>query len=337
MKKIFCIFVAMLLFASLRTTASVKIVASTPDFASIAKEIGGDLVEVISIARGYEDFHHIMAKPSYILKANRADLWIETGMELEIGWSPLILAGSRNPDILVGSAGYLDCSTHVRKLEIPTVIDRSLGDIHPAGNPHYILDPFNGRLIAGDIAEKLSSLDPSQSAIYEKNLDSFKKRLDEKMFGKALTASTDGDTLWKMSDDGTLDQYCEKNNIQPDGNTWYSRMKPCKGQQYIAYHKHWNYFNNRFGIKTIEYLEPKPGIPPTPSHLMKVMDIIKNNHIKLIVQAVYENPRASEFLNEKTGVRVLILSPAVGGIQKVETYLDLFDHLTEAFSSAYTR
>lgn len=337
MKKTFFLFVVTILIASLNATASVKIVATTPDLASIANEIGGGNVEVVSIARGYEDPHHIIAKPSFILKANKADLWITVGMDLEVGWEPLILSGARNSDIMVGSAGYLDCSAKIRKLEIPTVIDRSLGDVHPAGNPHYWLDPYNGRLIAEEIAERLSRLDPSHSAVYGKNLDSFKKRLDEKMFGRTVLTSANGDELWRMSDEGSLDQYCEKNNIQPDPSSWYGKMKSIRVKQYIAYHKLWIYFNNRFGIETVDFLEPKPGIPPTPSHLANIIDIVKNKGIKLLVQSTYNNPQASNFMKEKTGIGVLTLPTSVGGTKEAETYFGLFDVITDSFVSALAK
>lgn len=334
MKKYSILVFVFLFFASVNFSASLKIVTTTSDLASIAKEIGGNLVEIVSIAKGYEDPHHITAKPSYILKANKADLWITVGMDLEVGWEPLILSSARNSDIMVGSSGYLDCSQGIKKLEIPAVIDRSLGDVHPAGNPHYWLDPYNGGIIAEEITDRLSRIDPSNSRVYNDNLAAFEKRLDEKMFGKDLIDTVGGQKLWKMSNDGTLDEYCEKNGVKPDPQSWYAKMKNLRGMKYVAYHKMWIYFNNRFGLEAVEHLEPKPGIQPSPSHLSKIMDIIKNNNIKLIVQSVYNNPQAGGFLKEKTGITVLTLPTSTGGTEKAATYFDLFDILTAAFSEA---
>lgn len=336
MKKTLCLFISLVLFTALNISASIRIVTTTTDLASITKEIGGDLVDVSGIATGYEDPHHVTAKPSYILKANKADLWITVGMDLEVGWEPLILAGSRNSDIQVGSAGYLDCSATITKLEIPTVIDRSLGDVHPAGNPHYWLDPYNGRLAAYEIMERLCRLEPAKSDVFRKNYESFKNRLDEKMFGKTLLSAAGGDDLWNMSNNRTLDEYCVKNNIHPDAGSWYGMMKNLHGRKFIAYHKLWIYFNTRFGLESVDFLEPKPGIPPTPSHLARIIDVVKNNGIKLLVQSVYNNPQASEFMHEKTGITVLTLPTSVGGTPEAKTYLDLFDVITNSFVSAFS-
>ena len=314
--------------------ADIEIVTTTPDIAAIARAIGGEKVDVISIAKGYQDPHHIIAKPSYMIKAKRADLWIRNGMDLEIGWEPLILEGARNSNILFGGKGHLDVSMRVKKLEVPQVIDRSLGDIHPLGNPHYTLDPYNGKIIAEDICNKLSEMDPDSAVYYLENLDEFVKKIDRKMFGDELVKEIGGDEAWKALEAGRLDGLLEEKNLTDKAGGWYAKMKPYHGTAYIAYHKNWSYFNRRFGLEVAEYVEPKPGIPPTPSHLMRVLQVIRKREIPFILQAIYYSTKASEFLQQKTSIKVIEAASMVGGEEGIKTYCDLFDYLTDKIAGA---
>ncbi|MBN2135841.1 MAG: metal ABC transporter substrate-binding protein [Acidobacteria bacterium] len=315
---------------SLLISADIDIVTTTSDLAAIASEIGGDKVKVQHIAMGYEDPHHLLAKPSYILKANKADIWIRIGMELEIGWEPNILSGARNSDILVGSMGFLDVSDRIRKLDVPLVADRSMGDVHPEGNPHYWLDPMNGRIIAEEIAEKLSKLYPEYADYFDHNFKEFITRLDIRMFGEEAVKKIGGKLLWKASEDGTLKRLLVENNLKPAG--WYGRMLPYQGLKYIAYHSTWVYFNRRFRVETAEYIEPKPGLSPTPSHLASLVKLIGSEKITLLIQSVHYSTKASEYLHAKTGLKVMEVASSVGGKPEIKDYFSLIDGLVDAFT-----
>ena len=217
-----------------------RVVATTEDLASLAREVGGDKVTVVALAKGYQDPHFVDPKPSFILEVSRADLLIVVGRELEIGWLPPLITSSRNAKIQPGANGYLDASANVRILEIPTgQITRAMGDVHPQGNPHYWLDPANGRRIAQTIKDKLSQLSPADRAYFEQRYADFDKRL-------AAAESR-----------------------------WDAAMAPFKGTKIVTYHRSWPNFMERFGLNVIGYVEPKPGIPPTTSHTVELIDEMK--------------------------------------------------------------
>jgi len=271
--------------------ATVSVVTTTEDLAAIAREVGGDRVKVESIARGDEDPHFVNAKPSYMLKLRKADLWVEVGLELEIGWAPLLVQGARNGRIQRGSPGFVDASIGVRTLEVPTVATRAEGDVHPYGNPHYWLDPANGIVIARNIAEGLKRVDPAGREAYEANLRSFAERIQARMA------------------------------------QWQGDLAPYEGAKVVSYHRAWPYFEDRFGIRFVDELEPKPGIPPSPRHIARLTDRMKTEEIGVIVYGPYYNPKPVRELARRVGAEAVPLPLSVGGAQGVETYFDLFDHL----------
>ncbi len=227
-------------------------VATTEDLASLAREVGGDKVTVVALAKGYQDPHFVDPKPSFILEVSRADLLIVVGRELEIGWLPPLITSSRNAKIQPGGNGYLDASANVKILEIPTgQITRAMGDVHPQGNPHYWLDPANGRRIAQTIKDKLGQLSPADRAYFDQRYADFDKRL-------AAAESR-----------------------------WDATMAPYKGTKIVTYHRSWPNFMERFGLNVIGYVEPKPGIPPTTSHTVELIDEMKRQGVKLIVVEPY--------------------------------------------------
>src|ERR1051325_10400573 len=211
--------------------AKLSVVVTTPDLAAIAKEIGNEHIDVTTLAKPTEDPHFVDAKPSFIVKLNHADLLIEGGAELEIGWLPALLDQARNPKLAAGAPGHVACAQGVPLLEVPSALDRSRGDIHAAGNPHYLVDPENAKRVAQHIADAFCAQDPKSSAAYRANVVKFTAALDAKL------------------------------------SEWERALAPFKGQQLAAYHNSWLYFGNRFGLKIDLFLEPKPGIPPTPTHL----------------------------------------------------------------------
>jgi len=268
-----------------------NVLTTTTDLKSITEFIGKDKVKVDSICRGYQDPHFAEAKPSFMIKAKKADLFIRIGLELEIGYEQLIIDGSRNPKIRIGQPGHLDASEGVNLLEVPstTKIDRSMGDVHPMGNPHYWLDPLNAKIIALNITRRLSKLSPEDSAYFEKNLLKFNKKIDRKM------------------------------------NEWLGKMAPFEEEKIAIYHRSWPYFTNRFSLVVACELEPKPGIPPSPGHLKNVIDIMKRENVKLILMEVFYNEKPAKFVAQATGAKVVIVPNSVGGTKEAKDYFSLMD------------
>ena len=294
--------VVTVLFAGSAAFAQGKlnVVTSTEDLASIAREVGGDKVSVTALARGFQDPHFVEPKPSFILAMNRADLYIAVGRELEIGWLPPLLTSSRNAKIQPGAAGYLDASQNVRILEIPTgQITRAMGDVHPLGNPHYWLEPGNGRLIAQAIRNKLTELAPGDKQSFAQRYDAFDQRLAA----------------------------AEKR--------WDSVMAPYKGTKVVTYHRSWPNFMARFGLEVIGYVEPKPGIPPSPAHTLDLVEEMKRSNVKLIAVEPYFSLKTPQAIAAQVpGGKVLVLAPSVGGVKEVTDYIQLFDYNVNLLSGA---
>lgn len=293
--------VAAVFFATaVHAQARLNVVTSTEDLAAIARDVGGDRVNVTALARGYQDPHFVESKPSFILAVNRANQYIAVGRELEIGWLPPLLTSSRNAKIQPGAPGYLDASLNVRILEIPTgQITRAMGDVHPLGNPHYWLDPGNGRLIAQAIRNKLSELSPADRAYFAQRYDDFDRRLAA----------------------------AEKR--------WDAIMAPYKGTKLVTYHRSWPNFMERFGLEVLGYVEPKPGIPPSPSHTLELIDEMKRQGVKLIVVEPYFSLRTPQSIaNQIGGGQVLVLAPSVSGVKEATDYIQLFEYNVNLLAGA---
>lgn len=310
-----------LFFGTEALADKLKIVATTSDLAAIAKAVAGDKADIRSICTGKEDPHMLQAKPSVILQARNADLWIRIGLELEIGWEPPILDGSRNNRIRVGTKGHLDASENVLVLDVPqTTITRAMGDVHPMGNPHYWLDPLNGRRIAGAIAERLAVIAPDSADVFRKNAATFQEELDERMFGVDALKGREAGELW---------QKLERGEDIPKLGGWAASMAPLRGQKIVTYHRSWVYFANRFGVEVIAELEPKPGVPPTAAHLAEVAERAKADGVKIILQEPFYSTKAAEQLAAKTGARVVVVANSVGGQTEATDYLALMDLMVE--------
>jgi len=268
-----------------------NVVTTTEDLASIAREVGGDRITVESIARGYQDPHFVEAKPSFILKLQKADLLIVVGRELEVGWLPPLIQQSRNAKVQVGAEGYLDASQGVRILDIPTgQITRAMGDVHPQGNPHYWLDPENGRAIATSISDKLSQFRPGDRAYFAERLAAFGARLTEAQ------------------------------------KRWIAQMAPYKGTKIVTYHRSFPNFADRFGLDIVGYVEPRPGIPPSPGHTLDLIQEMKRQNIKLILVEPYFDLKTPDSIARATGATVLVVPPSVGGVKEATDVFGLFDY-----------
>jgi ABC-type Zn uptake system ZnuABC Zn-binding protein ZnuA len=287
------------MLSSANAFAALKVVATTQDLESLAREIGGDKVTVESLAKGYQDPHFVEAKPSFILKLHSADLLIAVGRELEIGWLPPLINQSRNAKIQPGGAGYLDASMSAKILEIPTgQITRAMGDVHPSGNPHYWLAPDNGRRIAQEIQKKFGELSPGDAAYFAQRYADFDRRLAE----------------------------AEKR--------WQAAMAPYKGIKVVTYHRSWPNFTEAFGLNVIGYVEPKPGIPPSPSHTLELIQEMKRQEVKIIMIEPYFDRKTPDSIARETGAQVIVLAPSVGGEKDVTDYFKLFDHNVNLVTAA---
>ena len=271
-------------------SAQIKVVTTLTDLQSITALIGGDKVDVFAIATGFQNPHFVDPKPSYIIKLSRADVFVTVGLDLEIGWVPPLLNSARNSKIIKGGDGYVDASVNVPLLHVPTSASRGQGDIHIFGNPHYWLDPQNGKFIAKNICDGLTRVDPDRRSFYEANLKKFDETIDAKTKG------------------------------------WVEKMRPYAGSKVIAYHDEWPYFEQRFGIQIMDFLEPKPGIPPTPSQILKVINEMKRDHMKILIISPYFTTESAELVARNAGAKVVTLATSVGANERIKTYYDLFDY-----------
>jgi len=279
--------------------APLEVVTTTEDLAALTREIGGDKVKVTGLAKGYQDPHNVDPKPSFIMSVSRADLLVVVGRELEIGWLPPLVSRSSNAKIQPGSKGYLDASLTVKILEIPTgQITRAMGDVHPSGNPHYWLDPGNGRLIAQAIEQKLTELDPADKAYFAQRYADFDKRL------------------------------------AAGEKRWDAMMAPYKGTKIVTYHRSWPNFMDRFGLDVMGYVEPKPGIPPSPSHTIELIAAMKAQGVKLVVMESYFDAKTPEKIALEAGGKVVTLAPSVGGEKAATDYIQLFEFNVTTMAAA---
>lgn len=290
MKKLQFVVILALAAAGARA-AKLNVMTSTEDLAALAREVGGDKIDVDSIAKGYQDPHFVEPKPSFLLKLQKADLLAVVGLQLEIGWLPPLQTQSRNAKIQVGGRGYLDMSQYCRILEIPKgQVTRAMGDVHPLGNPHYWLDPDNGRRIAKAFVDKFSEMDSGDGAYFQQRYADFDRRLKD----------------------------AEK--------TWDAKMAPYRGRKVITYHRSWPNFCDHFGLEVVDYVEPRPGIPPTPSHTLEVINLMKQQNIKLVLVEPYFDLRTPNSIARASGGEVAVLLPSVGGVKQVTSYFQLFDY-----------
>jgi zinc/manganese transport system substrate-binding protein len=282
-----------------RAQAALNVVTTTEDLAALAREVGGDKISVESLSRGYQDPHFVEAKPSFVIKLHSADLLIAVGRELEIGWLPPLVNQARNAKVQPGGEGYFDASQGVKILEIPTgQLTRAMGDVHPQGNPHYWLDPDNGLRIAKGIQKKLSALSPGEAAYFAQREEAFEKRLAEAQ------------------------------------KRWDAQMAPYKGTKIVTYHRSWPNFVDRFGLDVIGYVEPRPGIPPSPSHTLDLINDMKAKNVKIIMVEPYFDLKTPNSIARETGAKVLVMAPSVGAEKEITDYVSLFDYDVKLLAAA---
>jgi len=278
--------------------AKLNVVATLPDFASLAREVGGDKIDVVVLAKPTEDPHFVDARPSFVVSLRNADVLIDGGAELELGWLPPLLQNARNSKIEVGKPGRVQAAQGIHLMNVPTNVTRAAGDVHALGNPHFCADPIIAKTIAQHIAQSFAALDPPNGAFYDGNYKKFESTINARL------------------------------------QQWGTAMLPFKGQHVVAYHDSWPYFAHRFGINIDIFLEPKPGIPPSPSHLTEVIAQMKAQHVKAVIVEPYHDRRNAEKVASATGAKVVEFSQFPGGIPGTETYVKLIDKLISTLADA---
>lgn len=278
--------------------AKLKVVATLPDLGSLAREVGGDKVEVGVLAKPTEDSHFVDARPSFVVQLRDADVLIDGGAELEIGWLPPLLQNARNPKIEVGKPGRVQASQGVRLMNVPTSATRAAGDVHALGNPHFVVDPIIAKTVAQHIAQAFSAIDAANAAAYDANYKKFEATINAKL------------------------------------QEWGTAMLPFKGQNVVAYHDSWPYFAHRFGVNIDTFLEPKPGIPPSPSHLAEVIDKMKAQKIKAIIVEPFHDRKIAEKVASSTSAKVVDFAQYPGGLPGTDSYVQLIDKLVANLAAA---
>ena len=279
--------------------AQLNVVTSTTDLWDIARAVGGRNVKATHIGEGYQDPHFIEAKPSFVLQLRKADVWAFVGLDLEVGWMPLLLDGARNPKIRRGGRGHVDVSRVIPVLDVARGnVDRSQGDVHALGNPHYWLDPANGIRIARLFQQKFSELDPRNAKQYAENATAFETR---------ITGAT---------------------------REWAQDLARIKGKPVVAWHTSWRYFADYTGMNIVGFMEPKPGVPPSPAHIAGLIQTMKRTGAKVIIMEPFYDRKMADFVAARTGARVLVLPPSVGGVKGVADYLSLIRHDVRQLASA---
>jgi zinc/manganese transport system substrate-binding protein len=313
----------------------IQILTTAPDLRVIAEQVGGEHVEARSLLKGPEDPHFAEAKPAFIKLANKADVFIKIGMSLELGYEPAILAESRNAKIQPGAAGHLDASLTIPKLEVPTgTIDRSLGDVHPDGNPHYLLDPMNAKRVAQAVRDVLSKTSPGNGKEFESRCADFCKNIDEAMFGPKILKRFSPNTLADLLASGKLAAFLKERNAETEIGGWAADMLPLSGKEIAVYHKNLSYFVHRFHMQEAASLEPKPGVQPSSKHLASVIETIKSRGIKAVFYTTFQSAKAVEKVCEETGAARVLYPHQVNAIENTGDYIKMIDVLVKSSVAA---
>jgi zinc/manganese transport system substrate-binding protein len=296
------VLVGIILTATSVGAAPLRVVTTTSDLAALARAVGGEEVKVVSLARGDQDPHYVPAKPSLSRKLSDGDLLVYVGLELEIGWLPLLVQASRNPKVQSGRPGSLAASQGIDILEVPQgEVSRAEGDVHPEGNPHYWLDPRNGRVIARVIAERLGELRPGSRSTFTANLQAFEDELDRRLAG------------------------------------WEEHLAPLRGVAVVADHKQWEYLAGWAGFRLVDYIEPRPGIPPGPRHLLRLAERMKEEKVVAVIYADFWSPNTAEETADRGGTTAVRLPASVGSRPGIDSYFDLFDVLVGELAGVVSR
>jgi ABC-type Zn uptake system ZnuABC Zn-binding protein ZnuA len=317
----------------------VNVVTTITVYSDIAKYIGGEFVEVKAIVAGNQDAHFVRPRPSYAVWLNEADLFVETGLDLEL-WVPPLVDKSGNPKIRSGQIGYVAVADGVRMLEIPAMADRSQGDVHIYGNPHIYTGPLNAKIIAENITIGLSKVNPENENYFKRRLEDFKNEMDQRLYGEELIQVLGSDILQQLTESNRLIEFLESKSFKDKRlidylGGWFKEMLPLRGRKIVAYHKNWVYFEELFGLDVIGHVEPKPGIPPSPKHVERLIKSMREQNVKVIIAANYFDERKVKEIAEKVGAKAVIVPLSVNGVPGVDTYFKMIDYWITNLKNAF--
>lgn len=326
-----------LFLPSLARAAPVRVVGTLPVYAEIARAVGGERVMAQAIAEPNQDAHFVKPKPSLALMLRGADLFVTTGLDLEL-WAPTLVDKSGNRAIRAGEPGYVNASQGVPLLDIPESASREAGDVHVYGNPHLHTSPLNIKVVAGNVAAGLERVDPEGREIYREGLEELRRRIDVALYGSELVDLLGSERLDPLARSGRLfeflsDQEYEGEPLLERLGGWLEKGRGFRGREIIAYHKNWIYFTDLFGLEIVDYVEPKPGIPPSARHVHELLRTIEDRKIPVILTANYFDPRKPEKLAERTGATALIVPLQPGG--RADSYFDLVDLWVDGLDEAF--
>ncbi len=320
--------------------APVRVVATLPIYAEIAQEIGGSEVEVSAIANPNEDAHFVRPKPSFALDLRRADMFVTTGLDLEL-WVPTLLDRAGNSAVLEGGRGYVTAYTGITLLDIPVSVDRSGGDVHVFGNPHLTTDPLRTLQVARNITVGLDRVAPERAAIFDDGLARFTDRIHRGLFGDRLVELLGGETLERLALGGTLFSFLEENEYEghpllDEIGGWLGRAEAFRGEQMICYHKNWAYFEERFQVRCADYVEAKPGIPPTPGHVADLIRRMRDENLDVLFAATYFGREKVQSVADRGGATLVRAPMMPGAVEGVDDYFSLVDHWVDGLAAAFT-
>jgi ABC-type Zn uptake system ZnuABC Zn-binding protein ZnuA len=314
--------------------AAVKVVTTQETYAAIARDLGGDLVSAESIVPGSADAHFVKPKPSYALMLRDADLFVSTGLDLEL-WAPVLVNKSGNRSISDGAIGYVAAAQGVELLEKPASMDRSSGDVHIFGNPHIQTSPINIAVVARNITTGLCKVDPDNCGVYRENLGLFTDELSRRLYGDRLVELLGVDILDPLARSGRLVPFLEENGVIEEIGGWLGEALPLRGRKMVCYHKNWIYFTTLFGLDVAGYVETKPGIPPTARHVAELIDRIEAEDIEVLLAANYFERSKPKLIAERTGIRPVVVPMSVDAASGVLTYFDLVDLWVGSLKTGY--
>jgi zinc/manganese transport system substrate-binding protein len=324
MKTTFLVAFCLTLCASFASAEPLRVITTVPDLADLAATVGGDAVAATSLAKGPQDPHFIEARPSFVRALHDADLLIVVGLDLEVGWLPVLLQGARNARIAPGNPGYLDASAAIIPLDVPRgQVDRSMGDVHPFGNPHYLPDPVNGVRVADAIRARLTELRPEAAAAFQSRYDAFVADIVEALVGPALAGTRPAREVLNAIERGEVATLASQNGVTLAG--WLGAVAPGTPRKAVEDHRAWSYFARRFGVDLVAALEPLPGIAPTTRHLREVIEQMRTEKVELILATAYFSPAHAEFVARETGARIVPLAHQVGSRPGTDHYQAMVD------------
>jgi ABC-type Zn uptake system ZnuABC Zn-binding protein ZnuA len=321
--------------AAAQDAAKIRVLTTTTDLREIAKEVGGDAVEVNCLTKGPEDPHFLDARPSFVRQAHDADVFVKVGMELEAGYEVPIVRDARNPRIQPGNPGFCNASINVEKLDVPTgEVDRARGDVHPEGNPHYLTDPVRAKVVASTIADSLAGADPSRAKDYRARAEAFGNRVDAAMFGEGLLAEAPARRLERMLSEGKLAAWLKDKGLEGKVGGWARSLLPFSGAKVVGYHSNMEYFADRFHVDVIAHLEPKPGIPPSPQHTRQVVEAMRAAGATVVLYNPFQPKDVPESVAAEVGGRAVLLAHMPGALPGTDDYFSCVGANVKALAEA---